>query len=33
MKLLKIKASNFKLCEDDITISFVPTANKTKDDK
>lgn len=33
MKLLKVVASNFKLCEDNFTISFVPTANKTKDDK
>ncbi len=33
MKLLKISASNFKLCEDNFTISFVPVANKTMDDK
>lgn len=33
MKILKIVANNFKLCEDDFTISFVPKANKTHDDK
>lgn len=33
MKLLRVCANNFKLCEDGITISFVPTANKTRDDK
>ena len=33
MKLLRIVANNFKLCEKDFTISFVPTANKTLDDK
>ena len=31
MKLLKVVANNFKLCEDNFTISFVPDANKTKD--
>ncbi len=33
MKILKITANNFKLCEDNLTISFVPFANKTVDDK
>ena len=33
MKILKIVANNFKLCEDNFTISFVPEANKTHDDK
>ena len=33
MKLLKVVANNFKLCEDNFAISFVPDANKTKDDK
>ena len=33
MKLLKIVANNFKLCEKDITISFVPSGNKTEADK
>ena len=33
MKILRVSAKNFKLCEDDFTISFVPTANKSKDDK
>lgn len=33
MKLLKVTANNFKLCEDNFTISFVPEANKTIDDK
>ena len=33
MKLLKVVANNFKLCEDNFTISFVPEANKTADDK
>ena len=33
MKILKIVANNFKLCENDFTISFVPEANKTIDDK
>ncbi len=33
MKLLKVVANNFKLCEDNFTISFVPKANKTLDDK
>lgn len=33
MKILKIVANNFKLCEDNFTISFVPSANKTNDDK
>ncbi len=33
MKLLKIVANNFKLCEDNFTISYVPVANKTEEDK
>ncbi len=33
MKLLKIVANNFKLCEDNFTISFIPIANKTQEDK
>lgn len=33
MKILKIVANHFKLCEDNFTISFVPEANKTADDK
>jgi AAA15 family ATPase/GTPase len=33
MKLLRVIANNFKLCEKDFTISFVPTGNKTADDK
>ena len=33
MKLLKIVANNFKLCEENFTISFVPTGTKTLDDK
>ena len=33
MKLLKIIANNFKLCEKNFTINFIPTANKTKEDK
>ena len=33
MKILKVVANNFKLCEDDFTISFVAEANKTADDK
>ena len=33
MKLLRVVANNFKLCEDDFTISFIPEGNKTSDDK
>ena len=33
MKLLKVVANNFKLCDKDFTISFVPTGNKTTEDK
>lgn len=33
MKILKVVASNFKLCEDNFTISFIPEANKTAEDK
>lgn len=33
MKLLRVSADKFKLCTNNFTISFVPIANKTKDDK
>ena len=33
MELLRVVANNFKLCEKDFTISFIPTGNKTSDDK
>ncbi len=33
MKILKVVANNFKFCEKDFTISFVPEANKTVEDK
>lgn len=33
MKLLKVTADNFKMCSNNFSISFVPTGNKTKDDK
>ena len=33
MKLLRVVANNFKLCEKNFTISFVPTGNKTVTDK
>lgn len=33
MKLLKVVANNFKLCEKNFTISFMPTGNKNADDK
>ena len=33
MKILKVVANNFKLCADNFTISFMPTANKTSADK
>lgn len=33
MKLLKIVANNFKLCDKDFTISFIPTGNKSAADK
>ena len=33
MKLLRVVANNFKLCEKNFTISFVPTGNKTIVDK
>lgn len=33
MKLLRVVANRFKLCEDNFTINFIPTANKTVDDK
>lgn len=33
MKLLKVVANNLKLCEKDFTISFIPIANKTEEDK
>lgn len=33
MKLLKVVVNNFKLCEKDYIISFIPIANKTEEDK
>ena len=33
MELLKVVTNGFKLCDKDFTISFVPTATKTSDDK
>ena len=33
MKLLKVSASNYKMCENDITFSFVPSGNKSQEDK
>lgn len=33
MKILRVSADNFKLCDQNFTISFVPEANKTMDDK
>ncbi len=33
MKLLKVVANNFKLCEKNFTISFVPSGKKTLEDK
>lgn len=33
MKLLRIKASNFKNCIDDFTIDFIPKSRKTAEDK
>ena len=33
MKVLRVVANNFKLCEKNFTISFVPTGNKTAADK
>ncbi len=33
MKILRVVANNFKLCENNFTISFMPIANKTADDK
>lgn len=33
MKLLKVVADNFKLCEKKFEISFIPTGNKTSEDK
>lgn len=33
MKLLRVVANNFKLCDDDFTISFMPIGNKTMADK
>ena len=33
MKLLNVVANNFKLCADNFSISFLPSGNKTKDDK
>lgn len=33
MKLLRVVAKNYKLCEDNIEISLVPIGNKSKEDK
>lgn len=33
MKLIRVVANNFKLCEKDFTISFLPIGNKNSDDK
>ena len=33
MKLLRVVANNFKLCDKDFTISFIPKGNKTMADK
>lgn len=33
MKLLKVIVNNYKVCEDNLTISFIPTEKKTLDDK
>ena len=33
MKLLRVVANNFKLCEKNFTISFIPSGNKTQADK
>lgn len=33
MKLLRVCTTNFKLCEDNFTISFIPEANKSSEDK
>lgn len=33
MKLLRIKASHYRNCIDDISIDFVPAARKTEEDK
>lgn len=33
MKILKVSASGFKKCVDNLSISFVPKANKTQEDK
>lgn len=33
MKLLRVVANNFKLCDKNFTISFIPTGNKTQEDK
>lgn len=33
MKLLKIIANNYKICDNDFTISFIPNGNKTSVDK
>lgn len=33
MKLLRVVANNFKLCDEDFTISFMPIGNKTMADK
>ena len=33
MKLLKVVANNFKMCDDNFTISYVPSGNKYDEDK
>lgn len=33
MKILKVVANGFKMCSDNFAITFVPSANKTADDK
>ena len=33
MKILRVTANNFKLCENNFTIDFIPKANKTEEDK
>jgi len=33
MKILRVTTNNFKLCENNFTIDFIPKANKTEEDK
>lgn len=33
MKLLRLSAKNYKNCENDLSIDFVPIARKTEEDK